>query len=197
MVTAQPEHIKQLFHWFDSKASMFTWGGPGMRYPSNQTLFLRDIGWLRLASVALIPQDDVFLPSEEQRLMGFAQIYPRLGRYHFGRVAISPNVRGQGLGSRFLARLIESIELGAYVPEQKWDAVEKNCNPQGFIDTTTQKIYLPFVAAGFSLFVLTHNQAAIHCYQKHGFREREYPEALPGNMQDCLYMVRGMATEIS
>lgn len=43
MVTALPEHIQQLFHWFGSKNAMYAWGGPGIRYPSNQVYFLRTL----------------------------------------------------------------------------------------------------------------------------------------------------------
>jgi hypothetical protein len=38
--------------------------------------------------------------------------------------------------------------------------------------------------------VFKDNTAAHQCYQSHGFIEIEYPEqSLPGNMQNCVYMV--------
>lgn len=40
-----------------------------------------------------------------------------------------------------------------------------------------------------SLFVFKDNVAALHCYQNMGFREETYPEAMPENMPNCVYMV--------
>lgn len=41
-----------------------------------------------------------------------------------------------------------------------------------------------------SLFVFKDNLAAYHCYQKLGFVETDYPGGVPGNMQNCVYMVK-------
>jgi ribosomal protein S18 acetylase RimI-like enzyme len=40
-----------------------------------------------------------------------------------------------------------------------------------------------------SLFVFRDNLAALHCYQSIGFREEAYPEVMPENMPNCVYMV--------
>lgn len=40
-----------------------------------------------------------------------------------------------------------------------------------------------------SLFVFRDNLAAYHCYQSLGFVEQEYPGGIPGNMQNCAYMI--------
>lgn len=190
MVTAQPEHIKQLQHWFRSRQEMFVWGGPGMRYPTNHIYFIRDIGWLKLASIALIAEHEVLITSEQQSLFGFAQIYARLNRYHFGRVAISPGARGQGLGYQFLHKLMQGIiQSAGQNPEQFSDA---ELHPEGFVDPESQSIVLPFKATEFSLFVLDDNIPAINCYKKLGFEVADYPEPMPGGMRNCLYMVRSL-----
>lgn len=44
-------------------------------------------------------------------------------------------------------------------------------------------------AIGASLFVFADNQVALQCYQSLGFQAVPYPEVMPGNMQNCLYMV--------
>ncbi|XOV80871.1 MAG: GNAT family N-acetyltransferase [Aestuariibacter sp.] len=44
-------------------------------------------------------------------------------------------------------------------------------------------------ANGFSLFVLPDNVKARSLYLKLGFVEQSYPEAIPGGLQDCIYMV--------
>jgi ribosomal protein S18 acetylase RimI-like enzyme len=45
-------------------------------------------------------------------------------------------------------------------------------------------------ATGASLFVFASNVVAYRCYQALGFAEAIYPEAMPANMDNCLYMVR-------
>jgi ribosomal protein S18 acetylase RimI-like enzyme len=44
-------------------------------------------------------------------------------------------------------------------------------------------------AIGASLFVFADNLVALQCYQSLGFQAVPYPEVMPGNMQNCLYMV--------
>ena len=45
-------------------------------------------------------------------------------------------------------------------------------------------------AQGASLFVFADNHVALHCYTSLGFKLAQYPEALPPNMPNCLYMIR-------
>ena len=190
MVTAQPEHISQLLHWFGSQQEMFSWGGPGMQYPTNQIQFLRDIGWLKLASIALVPENEIQSAPDSQLLMGFAQIYPRQNCYHFGRVAISPNDRGKGLGEAFLQKLMQGV-----IQSQKGETelvAKSEVHPEGFVEPKSQAIALPFKADGFSLFVLDDNTPAINCYKKLGFEVSDYPGAMPGGLRNCVYMVRSV-----
>ena len=44
-------------------------------------------------------------------------------------------------------------------------------------------------AKGASLFVFADNNVALQCYQSLGFKIVAYPDTMPGNMQNCLYMV--------
>jgi ribosomal protein S18 acetylase RimI-like enzyme len=44
-------------------------------------------------------------------------------------------------------------------------------------------------AQGASLFVFIDNHVALQCYQSLGFKRASYPEAMPGNMQNCHYMI--------
>ncbi|MDU0353598.1 GNAT family N-acetyltransferase [Paraglaciecola aquimarina] len=52
------------------------------------------------------------------------------------------------------------------------------------------KAYTQQVAEHGSLFVFTSNKAAYDCYQKLGFVEYPYPDGVPGNMPNCIYMIR-------
>jgi ribosomal protein S18 acetylase RimI-like enzyme len=51
-----------------------------------------------------------FWLSDSGELLAFGQYYPRAGRCHVGRLAVNPARRGQGLGTRLIAAL---VELGA------------------------------------------------------------------------------------
>ena len=44
-------------------------------------------------------------------------------------------------------------------------------------------------AQGVSLFVFRDNVAAYQCYQSLGFVEHDYPGGVPGDMQNCAYMI--------
>ncbi|WP_068374472.1 GNAT family N-acetyltransferase [Paraglaciecola hydrolytica] len=44
-------------------------------------------------------------------------------------------------------------------------------------------------AQGASLFVFADNLVALQCYASLGFELANYPDPMPGNMQNCLYMV--------
>lgn len=136
-------------------------------------------------------------------MLGFTQLYPRLGRYHFGRVAIAPESRGEGLGEQFLQRVMESVLKGQSLLAAS--AIDHNASlaqelhPEGYVlddlgnteeeKTLSQSIVLPFEASGFSLFVLEDNNAAIRCYQKLGFVAQPYLGTMPEGMKNCIYMV--------
>lgn len=190
LATATPEHINTLLTWFNHADEMFQWGGPGITFPTNNVQFLRDIGWLKLASFVLINESEQLLAAKEQSLLGFAQVYERLGRYHFGRVAISPHQRGQQLGQRFLQRLCDAITPNGSANSASFAKQILAAHPQGDVDLPNQMLALPFTATGFSLFVLSDNKPAIRCYEKLGFTVQPYPESIPGGLQNCLYMVK-------
>jgi ribosomal protein S18 acetylase RimI-like enzyme len=44
-------------------------------------------------------------------------------------------------------------------------------------------------AQGVSLFVFRDNLSAYKCYQSLGFVECDYPQTMPGNVQNCAYMI--------
>lgn len=99
------------------------------------------------------------LLNDEHQLVAFGQYYMRLEHHHLGRLAVNPKYRGQGLAKILITKILEQA-------------------------------YLTQPAKGASLFVFTDNTVAYKCYQSLGFIETDYPEGhLPGNMQNCVYMV--------
>ena len=97
LVKATREHLLRMGSWFPDQESCRVWGGPEFRFPFTAETFLADSKWADLASHALI--------RNSTELCGFGQFYLRAGRCHLGRLAISPDCRGQGLGTQLIALL--------------------------------------------------------------------------------------------
>ena len=91
--------IAELMNWFDSVESCRQWGGPNFEFPYTEESFFRDIKWQQMDSYSL-EQD----PGE---LLGFGQIYAKLGRSHLARLVIHPANRAQGLGNMLVKMLLE------------------------------------------------------------------------------------------
>lgn len=96
---AKPDDAALLYSWFSSLKDMRDWGGPHMDYPLPLDNFISLVKFSELNSFKLV--------DDEQKMLAFGQFYPRLGRTHFGRIAVSPKHRQQGLGRELMTRLIE------------------------------------------------------------------------------------------
>ena len=83
--------------WFPDGMSCLTWGGAEFRFPFTDATFREDSKVDSIATWSLVDDDG--------SLAGFGQCYLRIGRCHFGRLAISPQKRGQGLGTRLIREL--------------------------------------------------------------------------------------------
>jgi ribosomal protein S18 acetylase RimI-like enzyme len=97
-------HLRQMMSWFADAQACRLWGGTEFRYPFTEETFVADSRCESLPSYSLLGDGD--------RLLGFGQYYDRRGRCHLSRLAISPDHRGQGLGTQLIAQL---VELGAPV----------------------------------------------------------------------------------
>jgi ribosomal protein S18 acetylase RimI-like enzyme len=78
----------------------------------------------------------------DDRLAAFGQCYLRIERCHFGRLAVSPTSRGQGLGSRLISELA-GWGLGEFGARELSLFVSKHNEPAhrlyrrlGFIEAT-------------------------------------------------------------
>jgi ribosomal protein S18 acetylase RimI-like enzyme len=97
LIEATREHLLQMRSWFPSQDSCRIWGGPEFRFPFTEQTFLADSKYAEFPSYALI--------RGSTELCGFGQFYRRAGRCHLSRLAISPECRGQGLGTQLIALL--------------------------------------------------------------------------------------------
>lgn len=91
--------IEQLMTWFDTREATTLWGGPKFRFPFSIASFHEDCHWPEMRSFALSGPDGSF--------SAFGQIYDRNERIHLARVAVRPDLRGQGVGKRLLENLLE------------------------------------------------------------------------------------------
>lgn len=106
----QPFDLAQqpdLMRWFPDAVSVRTWGGPGFRHPFDERTFREDAKFDRLSSWALV--------ATEGSLAAFGQYYLKLGRCHLARLAVSPSLRGRGVGRRLVHELgrVGAAALGA------------------------------------------------------------------------------------
>lgn len=73
-------------------------------------------------------------------------------------------------------------------------AVNPKCRGQGLSKVLVTELLKTAskqqAAIEASLFVFTDNLAAYGCYQSLGFFETDYPGGVPGNMPNCIYMLK-------
>ncbi|BBM01102.1 GNAT family N-acetyltransferase [Microbulbifer sp. GL-2] len=93
----QQRHLPTLMSWLPDRQQCQQWGGPNFRFPFDQASFLKDCRWPELPSYVL--QDC------EGGMLAFGQYYLHLGRCHLGRLIVSPNHRGAGLGGTLVTQL--------------------------------------------------------------------------------------------
>ena len=75
--------------WFNSEPELREWAGPVFDYPFDAQSFTNDLKLDTLDSFSMLNQ--------QGELLAFGQCYERVGRWHLGRLAVSPEHRGQGL----------------------------------------------------------------------------------------------------
>lgn len=116
-----PARLPELAAWFDEAEALRTWGGTQFRFPFTTASFRED------SKVDEIPS---FALSGDGSLAAFGQCYLRIGRCHFGRLAVSPRRRGQGLGTRLIHELADwgraefgPRQLSLFVNRSNADAV--------------------------------------------------------------------------
>lgn len=93
------EHAREIMGWFPDTRSVTRWGSPYTRYPLREETFFEDIYWSKINSRVAI--------SDDGQLLGFGQFYLKLGRCHLARLVINPELRGQGLGEKFVGLLMK------------------------------------------------------------------------------------------
>ena len=91
-----PARLPELMTWFPDAEQCRTWGGD-FRFPFTPESFREDSRIDEIASWSLVADDAA--------LAAFGQCYVRVERCHFGRLAVSPSMRGSGLGTQLIREL--------------------------------------------------------------------------------------------
>ncbi len=91
-----------VFRWFNSEKSVFYWGGPDLSYPLQIKRFKTESKFHKSHSYVL---------KEGRKLLAFGQFYNRLDHCHLGRLVVSPQCRGQGVGRHLINALVEEGQM--------------------------------------------------------------------------------------
>lgn len=91
-------HLPELMSWLDSESACRQWGGPWFQYPFTAESFSRDCRWQELPTFVL--------QGEGERMLAFGQYYNRLNHCHLGRLVVSPQYRGMGVGRQLIVNLV-------------------------------------------------------------------------------------------
>ncbi|MHC1653598.1 GNAT family N-acetyltransferase [Stenotrophomonas maltophilia] len=94
----QPCHYTCIASWLDSASATQRWAGPGVAFPLAPDAFAQVL--------ALAARPARVLLDEQGDCVGFGQYWltdPDVA--HLGRIIVSPQARGRGLGRRLVQRL--------------------------------------------------------------------------------------------
>lgn len=104
----QSPHYAVIGTWLDSASATQRWAGPGVPYPLAPDAFAQALqlqqrpGWVLLDA--------------EGHCLGFGQYWPTSpGTLHLGRIIISPQARGRGLGRALMQALVAQALQSAAV----------------------------------------------------------------------------------
>lgn len=125
--------LPELMRWFPDAGSCALWGGPQFRWPCTLVSFRADARIGELPSRMLVDEAD-------HSMVAFGQFYRRLGRCHLGRLAVRPEVRGRGAGSRLIGELCAEGATALSVTEFSLFVLVRNVRAErlyrslGFVD---------------------------------------------------------------
>lgn len=97
-----PEDLHTVLTWIHSPFDLRKWGGERLTWPPGASKTWGEIGADERNTFALVDADG--------NVIGFGQALPReAGIAHLGRIILSPEARGQGLGRVLVRALIDAV----------------------------------------------------------------------------------------
>lgn len=107
---AIPEDLNVIVSWIKNPEMLKRWGGPLLTYPPDPQKTWNEIQMTSKDTLSFIDQTG--------NVIGFAQTFLKEPQaVHFGRIIVSPAMRGMGLGRRLLKQLIQLV-LSKYEAER-------------------------------------------------------------------------------
>ncbi|TAJ95187.1 MAG: GNAT family N-acetyltransferase [Gammaproteobacteria bacterium] len=98
--SATPHDLQTVIAWIESPAQLKLWGGPFLTYPPNTEKTWHEIEATNQNSFTLLSSSDC--------IVGFGQTLSRESNaIHLGRIIVSPEFRGHGLGRLLCNKLIQ------------------------------------------------------------------------------------------
>ncbi len=97
---AAEDDLIRVASWFSTAAEATRWGGPLIPFPLVLAELKVAMEWGAAEAYVL----------EADELLGFAQVSDKFGYRHLSRIAIAPEMRGQGLGRELLQRLMQPAQ---------------------------------------------------------------------------------------
>ena len=99
--------LEELMRWFPDAHACRVWGGTQFRFPFTPATFRED------AKIDSLP---TWMLVEAGEMVAFGQYYLRIGRCHLGRLAVTPQRRGRGIGAVLVRELCVqgAAEFGVY-----------------------------------------------------------------------------------
>ena len=98
LLDAVGSDFEQVMTWFPTAGAVSAWSGPNFRFPFTRETFMEDCRWPGLQTRVL---------REDGVVLAFGQFYERHGRVNLARLAVDPTRRGEGLGTRLVAALLD------------------------------------------------------------------------------------------
>lgn len=107
LIPFQESHAAEIVHWAMSAEEASQWGGSGIACPLDTSLFQK---WHADSDVR------PFVLCEDDALLGYGEVWADSAEQEveLGRIIIEPAYRGQGVGQRFVALLLEQAALTGY-----------------------------------------------------------------------------------
>lgn len=100
----QRSDYEALASWIPDRAACLRWAGPGVRFPLVPA---------ELPARLAVPGESYVLAKSGAVPIGFGQAWQRIaGEVHLGRIIVSPDARGGGVGRILCERLLDQAVRG-------------------------------------------------------------------------------------
>jgi ribosomal protein S18 acetylase RimI-like enzyme len=107
LISFQPVHAAEVLRWITSLEEARQWGGPGIPWPLEVSLF---------SAWHADPEIQSYVLCEEDTLIGYGEVWvdSEEKEVELARLLVKPDRRGQGVGKELLNQLLEQAAPSGY-----------------------------------------------------------------------------------